>query len=141
MWGTPACSEDPKPALLAAHLPRRPPQQTVSRSQGDNHKLNSHRNKDNHKETEQFWRGTVTAAAVWAREGLTAAMTCPSPRLSMANVGARDRRAAQASLLAFTVFHLEKSFKEVVLVLVFLNQSETMQHFPCEINVNLHPKP
>lgn len=77
MQDTPACAEDPKLALLALHLPQRLPQQMVSRSQGDNHRLNSHRNKDNHKESGQSWRGTVAAAAVWARKGPSAAMSCP----------------------------------------------------------------
>lgn len=101
------CAEDPKPALLAVHLPQHLPQQMVSSSQGDNHKLNSHTSEDNHKETRQFWRGTVAADPVWAQEGPNTAMSCLGPSLSMANVG-----AARASLLCFTEFHLEKSFKK-----------------------------
>lgn len=123
-----ACAEDSKPALLAAHLPWRLPQQMVSSSQDDNHKLNLHRNKDKHKETGQFWRGTVAVAAVWAWERPNAAVSCPGPSLSTADVRARDRRAARAALLCYTGFHLEKSFKKVVLILLglfgfFLNQS------------------
>lgn len=70
--------------------------------------------KVNHMEAEQFTRErckhevlTAASAAVQAQEGGAA----PVPSVGTADAGARDRRAAQRSLLCFIIFNLGKGFK------------------------------